>query len=264
MNSLQKKLENWRLRQHFKRVESILRKRDTSYLSPALQQAREQYLDRLHAYAERGIFPRNYERLPYSPCFIDRDGRECAVAHLVMVAGHTELANDIAVAANYAYVPQMLFPELDNWAAESGFTKEELTLIQPGYWMEFDSQLLTLAIQVWAVGLGTFLINAIQFARKKTGIVMPLNGLLVAAVLILAGLFCLWESMGASILSKQNDVPEYIQQQALSDAAPLLWLGLITLSIAFLTGWLSFYRTQIYIQSKPKRKGRYQASPKES
>ena len=62
------RLEDWRLRQHFKHVETTLRARDVSHLSPALRQSREHALDRLHSYAERSIFPRNYERPIYSPC----------------------------------------------------------------------------------------------------------------------------------------------------------------------------------------------------
>src|SRR6476661_8231997 len=103
--SLLQKIDDWRVSQHFKRVESILRKRDVSNLPPTLQQARESYINTLHDYAARGIFPRNYEQPDYAPCFIDRDGRECAVAHLVMSAGQTALAEKIAAVSNYAYVP---------------------------------------------------------------------------------------------------------------------------------------------------------------
>jgi hypothetical protein len=42
------KLEDWRLQQHFKRVELILRNRDVSQLSPELQETREHYLNLLH------------------------------------------------------------------------------------------------------------------------------------------------------------------------------------------------------------------------
>src|SRR5438132_814001 len=124
--SLWLKLEDWRLRQHFKRVETILRSRDVSHLPDYLQKAREQQLENLHHYAQRSIFPRNDGRFLYTPCFIDRDGRECAVAHLVMQTEQSPLAHQIALNANYAYVPQMRFPELDDWLAQSGLTEEEL------------------------------------------------------------------------------------------------------------------------------------------
>jgi hypothetical protein len=126
------KLEDWRLRQHFKRVENILRKQDTSHLPEALQKARESQLETLHRYAQRSIFPRNHSEKSYTPCFIDREGRECAVAHLLMQSEQNELVQTIVQKANYAYVPEMKFPELEQWADESGLTKEEVALIQPG------------------------------------------------------------------------------------------------------------------------------------
>jgi hypothetical protein len=250
MSSLQQKLENWRLRQHFKRVEAILRKRDVSHLTSTLQQARERYLDYLHAYAERGIFPRNYEQLPYAPCFVDRDGRECAVAHLVMVAGQTKLANDIASAANYAYVPQMAFPELETWAAESGFTKEELALIQPGYWLEFSSGLLSTAVVVWVIGLFTILLNTIRVVRKSTGCILYVFSILVAMVLLLFSLYCLYGGWEAHYVTAP-DVPSGLASRALRDVMPLNLLGLISLILTLLSGWLGLSG---YIAPDRKRK----------
>src|SRR4051812_21795891 len=106
VNTLFLKLDDWRVRQHFKRVEGVIRTQDVSHLPATLQKAREQHLARLHSYVMRGIFPRNYEHR-YAPCFIDRDNRECAVAHFMICSGQAEAANKIATISNYAYVPQM-------------------------------------------------------------------------------------------------------------------------------------------------------------
>ncbi len=65
--SLRLRLDDWRVSQHFKRVEATLRAHDVSHLSPRLQLARAQYLDWLHTYTLRGVFPRNHERPGYSP-----------------------------------------------------------------------------------------------------------------------------------------------------------------------------------------------------
>jgi len=124
--------DDWRVRQHFTQVERLLRARDVSHLPNALQAARTRHLDELHRYATRGIFPRNHQQEGYAPCFIDRDGRECAVAHLVMADGGIATAYRIADLTNDAYVPEMNFLALDVWAANSGLSREEMALIQTG------------------------------------------------------------------------------------------------------------------------------------
>jgi hypothetical protein len=126
-------LDDQRLRLHFRRVERALRSRDVSHLPQHFQSNRAQNLDQLHSYVIRGIFPRNHDHSGWMPYFIDRDGRECAVAHLVIQSGHRETAQHIARTANNAYLLDMNFPELDSWAGESGLTKNELALIQPSY-----------------------------------------------------------------------------------------------------------------------------------
>ena len=130
---LRQQIDDWRVRQHFNRVETILRAQDVRHLSYSLQVARERCLNWLHDYAACGVFPRNHECPGCSPCFIDRDGRECAVAHLMMRSGYAETAYKVASAANYASVSQINIAELDSWGMQVGLSREELTLIQPGY-----------------------------------------------------------------------------------------------------------------------------------
>lgn len=246
------KLEDWRLAQHFKRVEVILQNRDVSHLSPTLQKAREHYLDQLHAYVVHGIFPRNYERLGYTPCFIDRDGRDCAVAYLVKVSGHNKLAQDIAVATNYAYIRQMNFPELDDWAAQSGLSKEELALIQPGYWLTFSYSLLTFAIATWATGTMLSIINVVQVMRQRNTIIMPVIGLVFGVLLLLLSVIYLGGSMLAFDLSNAVDVPQYWKQQAHNDAKGLLLAGQVSLCFATLTVVVGLYSVRKFIQARRK------------
>jgi hypothetical protein len=123
-----------RLKRHFERVEQHLRMQDVSSQPETLQLRRAQCLNRLHDYWRRGKFPRNYDQpRRYAPCFVDRDGTVCAVAHLMIEGGQTEMAQQIVHYANYATIPEMTFPELDVWAVQSGLTREELALIQPSY-----------------------------------------------------------------------------------------------------------------------------------
>lgn len=244
------KLEDWRLRQHFKCVETTLRARDVSHLSPALRQSREHALDRLHDYAARGIFPRNYERPVYSPCFIDRDGRECAVAHLVMTSGHTDLAAHVAAVANYTYVPQMAFPELDDWAAQAGLTREELTRIQPGYYSTLAGPLLNFAIVMWAAGFVTFLINAVLVAKKRTGMIVPVIAVIVSIVLLLMSFEGFLITVEAYVVGRDPDVPAVISSDTLRQAGLFAFSTLISLILALLTGGLGIYRMWEHIRSE--------------
>lgn len=121
-------------RYHLWCAEQELRAADTSALSPASRLARGKNLDLLCNYRRRGEFPRNRRNLHDAvPCFVDAEGRHCAVAHLMQASGDGKSALMVAEGANYARLRQMYFPELDAWASESGLTKAELARIQPPY-----------------------------------------------------------------------------------------------------------------------------------
>lgn len=126
--------ETLRITTHLAYVETLLRQRDTSALSPAQQQARAANLDRLRAYREAGVFPRNHD-FPdrRRPCFIDRDGRICAVGYLVEQSAGRALAEAINARFQYALLAEMDDEALRAWAARSGLSLLELATIQPGY-----------------------------------------------------------------------------------------------------------------------------------
>ena len=74
-----------------------LRAADTPTLSPVLRQARQRNLDRLRAYRMRGQYPRNIHSPTHAvPCFMDHEGRLCAVAHLMHASGETAAVREIA------------------------------------------------------------------------------------------------------------------------------------------------------------------------
>lgn len=126
--------ERYRLRRHFKNIERRLRSSNNKTKPESLNQQRVRQLDCLHEYWVRGQFPRNYDRLDQPvPCFIDLEGRVCAVAHLLIASGYSELAHQIANQVNNAYITEMAFPALNEWVAQSGLTLHELALIQPVY-----------------------------------------------------------------------------------------------------------------------------------
>jgi hypothetical protein len=126
--------ETRRVRAHLRRVERALRRQPIPQLSPGLRMARGQHLDTLRSYWKQGRFARNFDRPgEQAPCFIDRGGHVCAVAHLLIESGQAPLAAQVAATANNAYIAEIHAPAFDDWVAGSGLTKEELARIQPSY-----------------------------------------------------------------------------------------------------------------------------------
>jgi len=123
-----------RLQSHLKLVEELLRLRPVDHLAPEQLQNRLQGLDHLREYWMSGSFPSNINR-PYQrhPYFIDHLGVPCAVGFLIIQSGHEQLAERISWQDNDLYLDQMEDEELKEWIRNSGFTLDELRLIQPTY-----------------------------------------------------------------------------------------------------------------------------------
>lgn len=122
-----------RIQAHLLQVEQYLRAQNTDGLNAELLAKRMHLLDVLHGYAEAAVFPKNYDynyRIPY---FIDAHNTACAVGYLIIEDGHKALAELIQHTNNNQYLMDMTYPELGAWVASSGFTAQELALIQPGY-----------------------------------------------------------------------------------------------------------------------------------
>jgi len=118
---------------HLSLVEQTLRSRSTIHLTTEQKSKRFQLLDELKQYAAAGIFPIN-DYLPYqNPVFIDRIGTHCAVGYLMMQSGNDDLARRIDANEKFAYIHEIKTPGIAKWAAEHGFTADELAWIQPGY-----------------------------------------------------------------------------------------------------------------------------------
>jgi hypothetical protein len=126
--------EDTRIRTHLAYAESVLRAHSVEGMAAAQVQRRTQTLDLLHRYWTAGVFPRNYDHPEgRKPCFIDRDGRLCAVGYLVAETAGRPLAERINAAHQYDYIADMRLPELQEWVASSGLTTAECALIQPTY-----------------------------------------------------------------------------------------------------------------------------------
>ena len=119
-------------------IEMLLRQRDVTSWPAGLRAERARNLDRLHQYRLAASYPRNYDRpSELLPCFIDRDGRICAVGYLVEQSAGHGFAEKINARHQYETIAQMHEPELDRWIARSGLTLAELETIQePESWPE--------------------------------------------------------------------------------------------------------------------------------
>jgi hypothetical protein len=127
-----------RVRTHLAFVHALLSTRDTSTMLAQLRDARRQNLARLREYIDAGIFPRNkLYRDQNRPCFIDDDGRICAVGYLVEQSAGRDTAERINARFQYAFVSEMEAPEVDQWIETSGLSRLELSLIQPCYDPEY-------------------------------------------------------------------------------------------------------------------------------
>jgi len=118
---------------HLSCVIPILRNNPASELTGEQQSTRNSLIALLDEYRCAGRFPLNHYRTERIPVFIDEHGTHCAVGYLMMMSGHDDLARRISRTDNYVWVKDIKDPEALAWQQYSGFTSEELKLIQGAY-----------------------------------------------------------------------------------------------------------------------------------
>lgn len=118
---------------HLSQVIHILRNNLIDHLSETELRSRIQLLAVLDQYRILGEFPINYYRPKRIPVFIDEHGTHCAVGYLLMQSGHSHLAKEISKLDNYAWIKNIHHPGFSVWQQASGFSLEELKLIQGAY-----------------------------------------------------------------------------------------------------------------------------------
>ncbi|HEX8327408.1 MAG TPA: hypothetical protein VF629_07695 [Hymenobacter sp.] len=171
-----------RVQAHLAYAEHQLREHPTAGLRPALAKRRAQVLDLLHSYWVAGVFPRNYDYPgERRACFIDRDGRLCAVGFLVAKTAGLPVAQAINEDHQYDLIADMRTPALADWVRASGLTKAECALIQPTYGgINYPATPATVEVPVprsYAVGSAIWggvnvmlgAANASQFNRPNPG-----------------------------------------------------------------------------------------------
>lgn len=122
-----------RIAMHLQLVQRALSSDHSQALQATQAGSRARLLRELHAYALRGVFPRNEVLPSREPVFIDPYGTACAVGHLIITSGDAGLAQRIDAELETAYIRDMHCTGVDHWASVHGFTEDELAWIQPSY-----------------------------------------------------------------------------------------------------------------------------------
>lgn len=212
--------EDLRIATHLAYVEELLRDVDVSGLSPEFRERRMVMLDLLRSYREAGVFPRNYDYPDVrTPCFIDRDGRICAVGYLVEQTAGREVAEQINGKYQYENLMAMNDPVVDEWIAESGLTRKECAMIQPQYGgttivnanKDYISRGYGISSAVFSgVNLSIGAINIAQLSRGAENRVVPIIGLATGVAQATVGILEFpkdetgWDGQPASNVGKRN------------------------------------------------------------
>ncbi|MCE2495430.1 MAG: T9SS type A sorting domain-containing protein [Flavobacteriales bacterium] len=118
---------------HLEAIQGFLLTHRPVGLNPQQLERREALLETLTPYYTEDWFPVNDVLPMRRPIFIDQYDHFCAVGYLMKESGYESLARRISEEMNYAYVREMEWPEIGEWAEWAGFTPEELAWIQPPY-----------------------------------------------------------------------------------------------------------------------------------
>lgn len=121
------------VRAHLAQVLDVLRSAPIGHLTRDQFAARAELIGVLGNYARQGRFPINYYRHERIPVFIDEHDTHCAVGYLMRYTGNEALAQRISATNNYAWVREINDPGLAAWQKASGFSLNELKLIQGAY-----------------------------------------------------------------------------------------------------------------------------------
>lgn len=121
------------IQMHLTNVLEILKTNPTDQLNKLQLTSRTNLIGVLTEYRNEGLFPINYYKQERIPVFIDEHNTHCAVGYLLAETGHDDLAQSISKMDNYVWVKDLKLPEVLEWQKSSGFTLEELKLIQGAY-----------------------------------------------------------------------------------------------------------------------------------
>lgn len=106
---------------------------DRDSVRAALAAKRSENLARFRAYEVAGVFPNNVDSDKTLNVWKDDNGHFCAAANLVVKGGDLALANKVAEQTNFIKLGTVTQGPLMDWMLTSGFTQDEIALIQRPY-----------------------------------------------------------------------------------------------------------------------------------
>ncbi|AEA45303.1 toxin-antitoxin system YwqK family antitoxin [Fluviicola taffensis] len=121
------------IQSHLELVIQVLNSPDLKCLNADQLRMRIRLIKVLSDYRLQGNFPLNYYKSERIPVFIDEHNTHCAVGYLMKESGFENLALKISKTDNYSWVKDLKDQEVIEWQQLSGFTLEELKLIQGAY-----------------------------------------------------------------------------------------------------------------------------------
>jgi hypothetical protein len=121
------------VRAHLMSVIPVLESNSVKNLTQEQLSTRKELIEVLKSYRDRGLFPLNEYVAERVPVFIDNYNTYCAVGYLMQQSGWDELARRISEDNNLAWVKDIRIPEVLDWQVFSGFSIDELKLIQGAY-----------------------------------------------------------------------------------------------------------------------------------
>jgi len=186
--------EALRISTHLDYVERLLRAKSTAGLTADLRAKRSHVLNLLREYRMAGVFPRNYDHADRRvPCFIDRDGRICAVGYLVGQTAGREVAEAINTTHQYDELLAMNDKIVDAWVSGNGLTMEEAAMIQPsyGHYPPATSEIKPaygISSAVFSgINVSVTAINGVQMLQSRGSKAVPIVGLITGAGQIVSG-----------------------------------------------------------------------------
>jgi hypothetical protein len=128
------------VRLHLKSVEELLQSRSILSFSASQLQSRKRNLALLNSYWRTGSFPKNITHTRRIPIFVDDYNVPCAVGYLMLCAGYSDFVEQTRNESNNIYIRQIRSVIFTKFQKESGFTIDELALIQPTYYPEYHGE----------------------------------------------------------------------------------------------------------------------------
>jgi hypothetical protein len=106
------------------------RKLDRATVRAALVKARAANLAAFRAYQRKGAYPNNTYKGGKLNVWIDEDGHLCAAATIIQMSGQVDLVARVAEQNNFMRLRDVKQGPLMDWILMSGFTQDELVMIQ--------------------------------------------------------------------------------------------------------------------------------------